>query len=87
MEIVMRISFRNGQECVHRPSFKDDDELDAIIGQLQDVLDGPQNGTFMVWRPLGIHRLSDIEAVHMEDVELPPRAAVRSIGFNLSTPA
>ena len=77
----LTITFRNGYQCEHHPLTKSEDAWWKMIAEILSALNKPRGGLFVLNHPFGMHRVDDISAIHVGDVEPPPN--IPRIGFHL----
>ncbi len=73
--------FKSGYECVHTPSVNSEDEWWGMVSDIMLEMNKSQSGIFITKSPFGIHRLTDVEAVHFGDIDPPENVDVPSLGF------
>ena len=81
MERIIAFRYRNGYECVHKPTVDSDDDWWEMIRDLTVDMNQPNPGIFITKSPFGIHKLADVEAVHFGDATPPENSPVPQIGF------
>ena len=81
MEKVIKIRFKSGYECSHTPNVDSEDEWWKMIQAIIAELNRPQAGLFLSTSPYGIHKLTDVEAIHFGDSVPPEGSAIPKIGF------
>ena len=81
MQKDITFSYKSGHECTHSPHVDSDDEWWTMIREIMLEMNKPQPGVFITKSPYGIHKLSDVEAVHFGDVIPPVDAPVPQLGF------
>ena len=81
MERVIQIRFKSGHECLHKPSVDSEDQWWAMIKDITTELNKKQSGLFIANSPFGIHKLTDVEAIHFGDGTPPDDSPVPKLGF------
>jgi len=75
------ICFKSGYECHHMPIAKSEEEWWDFVAHVTNAVNRGSEGVLVTQKPYGMHRISDISALHFGDTEPPPDTP--PIGFQL----
>ena len=80
MKRAISFRYKSGYECTHAPHV-DEGEWWEMIGNIIDEMNKEQSGLLITKSPFGIHRLTDVEAIHFGDVTPPSSSDIPTLGF------
>ena len=80
MERVIVFMYKGGGQCTHTPDLEDDDWWE-FISEIIDEMKKERPGILISKSPFGIHKLTDVEAIHFGDVTPPLSSDIAPMGF------
>ena len=83
-EMRVKIIYNNAGTCEHDLAVSQE-RLNELMGEAVQALNSSRGGAFTLFSPFGVHRLSEIAAIHFDAPTAPP-PQVEQLGFQTPSP-